>query len=159
MLGHSFHYIQLVSSKRPIQPDEVDPSVTDTHCAIFTHLQYTHFSKPQTLLKIALILEPIIQLSVYLSGVTFCVHVHLITVAKSKIHCSSENYLLLGFLLVRLSQTVLLLVSQPITQNNCSISVSYRSSSNVTRLKNLLTLENKMKLLKRVELGQETIKK
>ena len=72
---------------------------------------------------------------------------------------SSENYLLLGFLLVRLSQTVLLLVRQPITQNNCSISVSYRSSSNVTRLKNLLTLENKMKLLKRVELGQETIKK
>ena len=71
---------------------------------------------------------------------------------------SSENYLLLGFLLVRLSQTVLLLVRQPITQNNCSISVSYRSSSNVTRLKNLLTLENKMKLLKRVELGQETIK-
>ena len=45
---------------------------------------------------------------------------------------SSENYLLLGFLLVRLSQTVLLLVRQPITQNNCSISVSYRSSSNVT---------------------------
>ena len=72
---------------------------------------------------------------------------------------SSENYLLLGFLLVRLSQTVLLLVRQPITQNNCSISVSYRSSSNVTRWKNLLTLENKMKLLKRVELGQETIKK
>ena len=72
---------------------------------------------------------------------------------------SSENYLVLGFLLVRLSQTVLLLVRQPITQNNCSISVSYRSSSNVTRLKNLLTLENKMKLLKRVELGQETIKK
>ena len=71
---------------------------------------------------------------------------------------SSENYLLLGFLLVRLSQTVLLLVRQPITQNNCSISVSYRSSSNVTRWKNLLTLENKMKLLKRVELGQETIK-
>ena len=72
---------------------------------------------------------------------------------------SSENYLLLGFLLVRLSQTVLLLVRQPITQNNCSISVSYRSSSNVTWLKNLLTLENKMKLLKRVELGQETIKR
>ena len=71
---------------------------------------------------------------------------------------SSENYLILGFLLVRLSQTVLLLVRQPITQNNCSISVSYRSSSNVTRWKNLLTLENKMKLLKRVELGQETIK-
>ena len=71
---------------------------------------------------------------------------------------SSENYLLLGFLLVRLSQTVLLLVRQPITQNNCSISVSYRSSRNVTWLKNLLTLENKMKLLKRVELGQETIK-
>ena len=71
---------------------------------------------------------------------------------------SSENYLLLGFLLVRLSQTVLLLVRQPITHNNCSISVSYRSSSNVTRWKNLLTLENKMKLLKRVELGQETIK-
>ena len=71
---------------------------------------------------------------------------------------SSENYLLLGFLLVRLSQTVLLLVRQPITQNNCSISVSYRSSINVTRLKNLLTLENKMKLLNRVELGQETIK-
>ena len=71
---------------------------------------------------------------------------------------SSENYLLLGFLLVRLSQNVLLLVRQPITQNNCSISVSYRSSSNVTWLKNLLTLENKMKLLKRVELGQETIK-
>ena len=71
---------------------------------------------------------------------------------------SSENNLLLGFLLVRLSQTVLLLVRQPITQNNCSISVSYRSSSNVTRWKNLLTLENKMKLLKRVELGQETIK-
>ena len=71
---------------------------------------------------------------------------------------SSENYLLLGFLLVRLSQTVLLLVRQPITQNNCSISVSYRSSSNVTWLKNLLTVENKMKLLKRVELGQETIK-
>ena len=71
---------------------------------------------------------------------------------------SSENYLLLGFLLAMPSQTVLLLVRQPITQNNCSISVSYRSSSNVTRWKNLLTLENKMKLLKRVELGQETIK-
>ena len=71
---------------------------------------------------------------------------------------SSENYLLLGFLLVRLSQTALLLVRQPITQNNCSISVSYRSSSNVTRLKNLLTFKNKLKLLKRVELGQETIK-
>ena len=60
---------------------------------------------------------------------------------------SSENYLLLGFLLVR-----------PITQDNCSISVSYRSSSNVTCLKNLSTLENKMKLFRRVELGQETIK-
>ena len=72
---------------------------------------------------------------------------------------SSENYILLGFLLVRPVQTFLLLVRQPITQDNCSISVSYRSSSNVTCLKNLLTLENKMKLLKRVELGQETIKK
>ncbi len=71
---------------------------------------------------------------------------------------SSENYLLLGFQLVRLFQTVLLLVRQQITQNICSISVSYRSSSNVTWLKNLLTLENKMKLLKTVELGQETIK-
>ena len=71
---------------------------------------------------------------------------------------SSENYLLLGFLLVRLSQTVLLLVRQPITQNNCSISLSYRSSNYVTRWKNLLTLENKMKLLKRVELGLETKK-
>ena len=71
---------------------------------------------------------------------------------------SSENYLLLGFLLVRPSQTFLLLVRQPTTQDNCSISVSYRSSSNVTWLKNLLTSENKMKLLKRVELGQETVK-
>ena len=71
---------------------------------------------------------------------------------------SSENYLLLGFLLVRPVQTFLLLVRQPITQDNCSISVSYRSSSNVTCLKNLLTLENKMKLFRRVELGQETIK-
>ena len=71
---------------------------------------------------------------------------------------SSENYLLLGFLLVRPVQTFLLLVRSPITQDNCSISVSYRSSSNVTCLKNLLTLENQMKLLKRVELGQETIK-
>ena len=71
---------------------------------------------------------------------------------------SSENYLLLGFLLVRPVQTFLLLVRQPITQDNCSISVSYRSSSNVTYLKYLLTLENKTKLFRRVELGQETIK-
>ena len=71
---------------------------------------------------------------------------------------SSENYLLLGFLLVRPVQIFLLLVREPITQDNCSISVSYRSSSNVTCLKNLLTLENKMKLFRKVELGQETIK-
>ena len=71
---------------------------------------------------------------------------------------SSENNLVLGFLLVRPVQTFLLLVRQPITQDNCSISVSYRSSSNVTCLKNLLTLENKMKLFRSVELGQETIK-
>ena len=71
---------------------------------------------------------------------------------------SSENYLLLGFLLVRPVQTFLLLVKQPISQDNCSISVSYRSSSNVTCLKNLLTFEKKMKLFRRVELGQETKK-
>ena len=70
---------------------------------------------------------------------------------------SSENYLLLGFLLVRLVQTFLLLVRQPITQDNCSISVSYRSFINVTCLENLLTLKIKMKLFRRVELGQETI--
>ena len=44
---------------------------------------------------------------------------------------SSENYLLLGFLLARPSQTFLLLVRQPTTQDNCSISVSYPSSSKV----------------------------
>ena len=61
---------------------------------------------------------------------------------------SSENNLLLRFLLAMPSQTVLLLVRQLITQDNCSISVSYRSSSNVTWLNNLLTLENEIKLLK-----------
>ena len=70
---------------------------------------------------------------------------------------SSENYLLLGFLLVRLSQTVLLLVRQPITQNYCSISVSYRSSSNVKWWKNTVTFETEIPLFKRVELGQETV--
>ena len=39
------------------------------------------------------------------------------------------------------------------------MSVSYRSSSKVDQLKNLVTLENKMKLFKRVELDQETKKK
>ena len=43
----------------------------------------------------------------------------------------SENYLLLGFLLGMPSQSVLLLVRQSVTQDNCSISVSYPSSSKV----------------------------
>ena len=44
---------------------------------------------------------------------------------------SSENYLLLGFILAMQSQTVLLLVRQSVTLDNCSISVSYPSSSKV----------------------------
>ena len=71
---------------------------------------------------------------------------------------SSENYLLQGFLLARPEQSVLLLVRQSITQDNCSISVSYPSYSDVAWLKNLLTQEINRKLWKRVELGQETIK-
>ena len=108
---------------------------------------------------------PLLSFSLYItfkSGLPLPVSLFLwnrggLVIARDRLD-SSENYLLLGFLLVSLSQTVLLLVRQPITQNNCSISVSYRSSSNVTRWKNLLTLENKIRLLKRVELGQETIK-
>ena len=43
----------------------------------------------------------------------------------------SENYLLLGFLLVMPSQSVLLLVSHSVTEDNSSISVSHPSSSKV----------------------------
>ena len=70
---------------------------------------------------------------------------------------SSENYLLLGFLLAMQSHTVLLLVRQSVTQDNCSISVSYPSSSKLKWWKNLSPLETEISLLKRVELGQETI--
>ena len=62
----------------------------------------------------------------------------------------SENYLLLGFLLVM--QSVLLEVRQSATHDNCSVSVSYPSSSKVKGWKNLVTLE-----AIRVDLNQETI--
>ena len=70
---------------------------------------------------------------------------------------SSENYLLLGFLLAMPSQTVLLLVRKSATWDNCFISVSYPSSSKVKWWKNSVTLETKIPLFKRVKLGQETI--
>ena len=53
---------------------------------------------------------------------------------------------------------MLLLVSQSLIHYNCSISVSYPSSSNVKWKFNSMTLETEMTLFKRVELGQETIK-
>ena len=69
----------------------------------------------------------------------------------------SENYLLLGFLLVMPSQSVLLLVGQSATQDKCSISVSHPRSSNVKLWENSVILETEIPLVKRVELGQETI--
>ena len=69
----------------------------------------------------------------------------------------SENYLLLGFLLVRPSQFVLYLVKQSVTQDNGSISFSYPSSSKVKHWKNSVTKEIEMKLFKSVKLGQETL--
>ena len=71
---------------------------------------------------------------------------------------SSENYLMLGFLFARPSQSVLLLVRQAITQDNCSILVSYPSSCNVISLKNLFNFKKKDDAFKKGELGQETIK-
>ena len=69
----------------------------------------------------------------------------------------SENYLLLGFLLVLPLQSVLLLVRQTVTQGNSSISVSYHSFSKVILWTNLVTIETEITLFKRVELCQETI--
>ena len=69
----------------------------------------------------------------------------------------SENYLPLGFLLVIPSQSVHLLFRQSVTLDNCSILVSYPSSSKVKCWKNAMTLETQIPLVKRVELGQETI--
>ena len=69
----------------------------------------------------------------------------------------SENYLPLGFLLVMTSQSVHLLFRQSVTLDNCSILVSYPSSSKVKCWKNAMTLETQIPLVKRVELGQETI--
>ena len=56
------------------------------------------------------------------------------------------------------SHTVLLVLSQSVIQNNCFISVSYPSSSKVKSCTNLVTLETKITLFKRGELGQETFK-
>ena len=72
---------------------------------------------------------------------------------------SSENYMLLGFLLAIPSQQVLLLVRQSVTKDNCSISVSYPSSSKVKVWKNSVTLETEKPLFKKVELGQETVQR
>ena len=71
----------------------------------------------------------------------------------------SENYMLLGFLLVLLLQAVLLLVRQTVTPGNISISVFYHSFSKVITLreKKMWTIETHITLFKRVELCQETI--
>ena len=70
---------------------------------------------------------------------------------------SSENYLLLGFLLAMSSQTLLLLFIQSVTKDIFSSSVFYLSSSKVKWWKNSVTLETEIPLFKRVELCQETI--
>ena len=69
----------------------------------------------------------------------------------------SENYLLLGFLLIMPSQSVLLFARQSVTQDNCSILVSYPSSSKVKLLKFSDLQETEITHFKRVELCQETI--
>ena len=69
----------------------------------------------------------------------------------------SENYLLLGFLLVMPSQSVLLLVRQSVFQSNLSLSVSYHSFSKVKWWTNFVTIETEITLFKRAELCQEPI--